>query len=259
VVPVPAEYASYPSLRDRPVFVTGGATGIGAELVTQFAAQGARVAFVDIHADAGGALAKKVASQGWPEPRFEVCDIRDIEALQTCITGLASEMGPFRVLVNNAANDERHTVDEVTPAYWDDKMAVNLRPHFFTMQAVAPMMRDAGGGSIVNFGSITWRAGFGGLPAYATAKAAIEGLTRSMARDLGPDGIRVNAVVPGWIMTERQLTTWITPEAEERIAQSQCLKDKLVPADVARLVLWLAADDSRMCTNQMWVMDGGWT
>ncbi|MEQ7005645.1 SDR family oxidoreductase [Actinopolymorpha sp. B17G11] len=255
---MPAEYARYPSLRDRAVFVTGGATGIGAELVSQFAAQGAKVAFVDIDGDAGAALAKQVAVQGSPAPRFEVCDIRDIDALQGCIADAAQEIGPIRVLVNNAANDDRHAVDEVTPEYWDDKMAVNLRPHFFTMQAVAPMMRAAGGGSIVNFGSITWRGGFGGLPAYATAKAAIEGLTRAMARDLGPDGIRVNAVVPGWIMTERQVRTWITPEAEERIARSQCLKDKLVPADVARLVLWLAADDSRMCTNQMWVIDGGW-
>jgi D-xylose 1-dehydrogenase len=259
VVPVPAEYASYPSLRGRAVFVTGGATGIGAELVTQFAAQGARVAFVDIDADAATALAERIGAQGAPTPRFDVCDIRDIEALQRCLAAAAQDIGPIRVLVNNAANDDRHSVDEVTPAYWDDKMAVNLRPHFFTMQAAAPMMRAAGGGSIVNFGSITWRGGFGGLPAYATAKAAIEGLTRVMARDLGPDNIRVNAVVPGWIMTERQVTTWVTPEAEERIARSQCLKDKLMPADVARLVLWLAADDSRMCTNQMWVIDGGWT
>ncbi|MGH3490340.1 MAG: SDR family NAD(P)-dependent oxidoreductase [Actinopolymorphaceae bacterium] len=257
-MPVPAEYAHYPSLHGRSVFVTGGATGIGAELVAQFAAQGARVAFVDIDADAGAALVRKVAAQGDPTPRFEACDVRDVEALRTRIADLAVELGPFRVLVNNAANDDRHTVDEVTPEYWDEKMAVNLRPHFFSMQAVAPMMRDAGGGSIVNFGSITWRGGFGGLPAYATAKAAVEGLTRAMARDLGPDGIRVNAVVPGWIMTERQLTTWVTPEAEERISGSQCLKDKLVPADVARLVLWLAADDSRMCTSQMWVIDGGW-
>jgi len=256
---MPAGYATYPSLRDRPVFITGGASGIGAELVTQFVAQGARVAFVDIDTDAATALVERIAAEGLgPVPSFQACDIRDIPALQGAITRACVEVGTIEVLVNNAANDDRHPVDEVTPDYWDDRLNINLRPHFFAIQAVAPMMRGVGGGSIVNLGSITWHAGFGGLPAYTTAKAAIEGLTRSMARDLGPDRIRVNCLAPGWIMTERQLTHWVTPESEAVIARSQCLPDRLVPADVARLVLWLASDDSRMCTNQLWVVDGGW-
>jgi D-xylose 1-dehydrogenase len=253
-------YATYPSLDGRAVFVTGGASGIGAELVAQFVAQGARVAFVDIDAAAGAALAARLGTEAnGSAPHFQTCDLRDITALQAAITEAAAAVGPFGVLVNNAANDERHTVDEVTVPYWDDRMAVNLRPHFFAIQAVTPMMRAAGGGSIVNLGSISWHVGFAGLPAYATAKAAIEGLTRATARELGPDGIRVNCVVPGWIMTERQLTNWVTPEAERLIEASQCLPDRLVPADVARLVLWLAADDARMCTSQLWVVDGGWT
>jgi D-xylose 1-dehydrogenase len=255
-----SQYATYPSLEGRPVFVTGGASGIGAELVTQFVTQGASVAFVDIDAAAGEALAAKLATEsGVPAPHFQVCDIRDIAALQDAITSASATVGPFGVLVNNAANDERHTVDEVSVDYWDDRMAVNLRPHFFAIQSVAPMMRASGAGSIVNLGSITWRVGFSGLPAYAAAKAAIEGLTRATARELGPSGIRVNCVVPGWIMTERQLTQWVTPEAERLIETSQCLPGRLVPADVARMVLWLAADDARMCTSQTWVVDGGWT
>ena len=260
------EYATYPSLRGRAVFVTGGASGIGAELVTQFAAQGARVAFVDVDASAGKALVEKLATGGagangvnGPAPHFQVCDIRDVASLQAAIAEAVEAVGPFGVLVNNAANDERHSVDEVTVDYWDDRMAVNLRPHFFAIQSVAPAMRTAGAGSIINLGSISWHVGFAGLPAYATAKAGIEGLTRAMARELGPDGVRVNCVVPGWIMTDRQLTHWVTPAAGQLIKDSQCLPDRLVPADVARLVLWLAADDSRMCTSQLWVVDGGWT
>ncbi|HZC27806.1 MAG TPA: SDR family oxidoreductase [Actinopolymorphaceae bacterium] len=251
--------ATYPSLRDRPVFITGGASGIGAELVAQFASQGARVAFVDIDRDAGTSLVERLAADGdGSVPHFQTCDIRDIAALQASIARAAAEVGPFEVLVNNAANDDRHALEDVTPDYWDERLNVNLRPHFFAIQSVAPMMRGAGGGSIVNLGSITWHAGFSGLPVYSTAKAAIEGLTRSMARELGPFRVRVNTLAPGWIMTERQLTHWVTPEADQLIARSQCLPDRLVPADVARLVLWLASDDSRMCTNQLWVVDGGW-
>lgn len=255
-------FATYPSLAGRTVLVTGGATGIGAELVAQFAAQGARVAFVDVDEPAGTALAGSVggsvAGSGAPAPYFRVVDLRDPDALRAAVEEIGRELGPVGVLVNNAANDDRHTLDEVTPAYWDDKMAVNLRPQFFAIQAVAPMMRAAGGGSVVNFSSITWRGGFAGLPVYVTAKAAIEGLTRALARELGGDRIRVNCVVPGWIMTERQRRLWVTPEAEQQITASQCLPGRLVPADVARLVLWLAADDSRMCTGQSWVVDGGW-
>jgi len=161
------------------------------------------------------------------------------------------------VLVNNAANDQRHSWEEVTAEYWDERQATNLRHQFFAIQAVAPMMQAAGGGSIINFGSVSWHSLTGGMPAYTTAKAAVEGLTRGMARDLGPHGIRVNTVIPGWIMTERQITLWLTPEAEADLMKLQCLKQKLAPADVTRMVLWLAADDSRMCTAQLWVVDAG--
>ncbi len=249
--------AVYPSLRDRVVLVTGGGSGIGAEEVAQFAAQGARVAFLDIADEPAHALIARVTAAGHPEPFFRHCDLADIAALREAIAEIGRRLGPITVLVNNAANDQRHKWEDVTPEYWDERLAVNLRHQFFAIQAVAPMMQQAGGGSIVNFGSVSWHVGQGGMPAYTTAKAAVEGLTRGMARDLGPDNIRVNCVVPGWIMTERQITLWLTPEAEANLIRSQCLKRKLVPADVARMVLWLAADDSRMCTSQLFVVDAG--
>ncbi len=249
--------AVYPSLRDRVVFVTGGASGIGAEEVTQFARQGAKVAFVDIADDAAATLVETLRAAGHPAPLYQHCDIRDIAALQAAIASAAAVLGPITVLVNNAANDQRHDYQDVTVEYWDERMATNLRHQFFAIQAVAPMMKAAGGGSIINFGSISWHTNSGGMPAYTTAKAAVEGLTKGMARDLGPDGIRVNTVIPGWIMTQRQIDLWLTPDAEEQLIRAQCLKTKLVPEDVARMVLWLAADDSRMCTSQLWVVDGG--
>ncbi len=249
--------ATYPSLRERVVLVTGGGSGIGAEEVSQFAAQGARVAFVDIADEPSRALAARLAAAGHPEPFFQHCDLTDIAALRGAIAEVGRRLGPITVLVNNAANDQRHAWEDVTPEYWDERLAVNLRHQFFAIQAVAPMMRAAGGGSIVNFGSISWHAGQGGMPAYTTAKAGVEGLTRGMARDLGPANIRVNCVVPGWIMTERQISLWLTPEGEANLLRSQCLKQKLVPADVARMVLWLAAEDSRMCTSQLFVVDAG--
>lgn len=252
------KYAIYPSLRDRPVFITGGASGIGAALVRHFAEQLAKVAFIDIADDLGINLAREIAAAGFPEPHYQHCDIRDIPALQTAITTAAARLGLFTVLVNNAGNDQRHKFEEVTPGYWDERLAVNLRHQFFAIQAIAPMMREAGGGSIINFGSVSWHAGQGGMPAYTTAKAGVEGLTRGMARDLGPDRIRVNCIIPGWIMTERQLTLWLTPESEQQLMRDQSLKDKVYPDDVARLALWLAADDSRMCSAQNYVVDGGW-
>jgi len=251
-------FATYPSLRDRTVLVTGGATGIGAELVTQFARQGARVAFVDLDEAAGRALADDLRTTTGRAPWFARCDVSDVDALTAALAAAADALDPIEVLVNNAANDERHDVEDVTVAYWDQRMAVNLRAQFFAAQAVAPGMAAAGGGSVINMGSIIWHAKFARSTGYATAKAAIEGLTRSLARDLGPDGTRVNCVVPGWVMTERQLRDWVTPDAEREIERSQCLPQRLRPADVARLVLWLAADDSRMCTAQRWVVDGGW-
>ena len=250
-------FAIYPSLRDRVVFVTGGASGIGAEHVTQFAAQGAKVAFVDIADGAAQALIGKIETAGHPAPFYRHCDLKDIAALQAVIAEVGRHLGPITVLVNNAANDQRHRFEDVTVEYWDERLATNLRHQFFAIQAVAPMMRSAGGGSIINFGSVSWHSLQGGMPAYTTAKAAVEGLTRGMARDLGPDRIRVNTVIPGWIMTERQITLWLTPEGERNLMQVQCLKEKLAPADVTRMVLWLASDDSRMCTAQLWVVDAG--
>lgn len=250
--------ATYPSLRGRTVFITGGATGIGAANVAHFAAQGAKVAFVDIQEAPARALVAATAAAGHPEPLFLPCDLRDIPALQTAIATAAAQLGPITILVNNAAHDQRHDWKDVTVELWEDRMQVNLRHQFFAIQAAAPMMQAAGGGSIINFGSISWHLAMGGMPAYTTAKAGIEGLTRSFARDLGPDNIRVNCVIPGWIMTERQKTLWLTPEAEADTLAKQCLKRLPEPADVSRLVLWLAADDSRMCTAQLFTVDGGW-
>lgn len=251
------DFAVYPSLSGRVVFITGGASGIGAAEVAHFAAQGARVGFVDLDQAAGEALAARLVGLGHPAPFFRRCDVTDIASLKAAIVAAAEQLGPITALLNNAANDQRHDWRDVTAAYWDERMAVNLRHQFFAIQAVAPMMRQAGGGSIVNFGSSSWHVGQGGMPAYTAAKAAVEGLTRGMARDLGPDNIRVNCIIPGWIMTERQITLWLTPEAETNLMQAQCLKARVMPDDVARLALWLAADDSRMCTAQRWIVDGG--
>ena len=250
--------AIYPSLRDRLVFVTGGATGIGAAHVAHFAAQGAQVAFVDIQDAPALALVERVAAAGHAKPHFIHVDLRDIPALQAAVATAGRELGPITVLVNNAAHDERHKWQDVTVQYWEERLQVNLRHQFFAIQAVAPIMQSAGGGSIINFGSISWHLGMGGMPAYTTSKAGVEGLTRSFARDLGGDNIRVNCVIPGWIITERQRALWLTPEGEARTLDAQCLKRLLMPDDVARLVLWLASDDSRMCTMQTWTVDGGW-
>ena len=251
------DFAIYPSLRERVVFITGGASGIGAEEVTQFVRQGARVAFVDIADDAAASLLDSLRAEGLPAPDYQHCDLRDIPALQAAIESVGSRLGPITVLVNNAANDQRHRWQDMTVEYWDERQATNLRHQFFAIQAVAPMMRSAGGGSIINFGSISWHTNHGDMPAYTTAKAGVEGLTKGMARDLGPDRIRVNTVIPGWIMTQRQIDLWVTPEREAAALQAQCLKQKVYPPDVVRMVLWLASDDSRMCTSQLWVVDGG--
>ena len=250
-------FARYPSLEGRTAFVSGGSSGLGAEFVAQLAAQGARVGFVDVDVERGEALAASLASGG-ADVRFLRCDVRDVPAVQQAIARVADELGPIRVLVNNAANDRRDKVMELDEATWDDRIAVNVRHHFFASQAVAPMMRDAGGGSIINLGSISAHIDLMDLPGYITAKAGIEGLTRTLAREFGPWGIRVNCIIPGWVMTEKQLREWVTPEAEASIERNQCLPQKLYPDDVARMLLWLAADDSRSCTAQKWVVDGGW-
>ena len=251
--------ARYPDLRDMPVFVTGGGSGIGESVVEHFCDQGAQVTFVDVAAAPSEALVARVAASGARPPRFLSCDLRDIDALRAAIADAASATGPIRTLVNNAGNDDRHRFDTVTVEYWDERMANNLRHQFFAAQAVHPMMKQAGGGSIVNFGSISWMAGEGGYPAYTTAKAAVGGLTKTLARDFGADRIRVNTVVPGWVMTRRQVELWLDDAGERQIRERQCLPDKLMPADLARMVLFLASDDSRMCTGQNFVVDAGWT
>jgi NAD(P)-dependent dehydrogenase (short-subunit alcohol dehydrogenase family) len=250
-------FASYPSLRDRSVLVTGGGSGIGAEIVESFVGQGARVAFLDVARDSSEALVDRLAESG-RAPLFVECDLTDVTALRAAISRVEERLGPFRVLVNNAADDDRHRFEDVTPEYWDQRMAVNLRHQFFTIQGVAPGMRRAGGGSIVNMGSIAWAIPSTGHVAYVTAKAAVMGLTRTLARELGPDAIRVNCVMPGAILTERQLRLWLTAEYKAKILQSQSLKRHLFPDDVARLVLFLAADDSAAITSQSYVVDGGW-
>jgi D-xylose 1-dehydrogenase len=253
-----AEFATYPSLRGQVAFVSGGATGLGAEFVAQLAAQGVRVGFVDLQDDAGRALAGSLLDRGFPEPLYRHCDVRDIAALREAIAETAARLGPVTVLVNNAANDVRHQVETLTVDRWDELVQVNVRHHFFATQAVVPMMRSAGGGSVINLGSIAAHIDLMDLPAYITAKAGIEGLTRTLARELGPYGIRVNCIIPGWVMTERQLRDWVTPQAEASIERNQCLPQKVHPPDVARMVLWLAAQDSRACTAQKWIVDGGW-
>ena len=248
-----ADFATYPSLKGKTVFMTGGASGIGAEIVAAFAAQGAKVGFLDI--DAEGSRRMVEATDG--TIAFETCDLRDIDALKGAIARLKERLGPAQVLVNNAARDDRHDWREVTAEYWDERQATNLRHMFFAIQAVAPDMIDAGGGSIINMGSNSWWEAGGGFPAYATAKAAVHGLTRTMARDLGRHRIRVNTVVPGWIMTERQKTLWATPEALEAQSEKQCLPDLIDPVYVARMVVLLASDDAAMCSANNYMVEAG--
>jgi NAD(P)-dependent dehydrogenase (short-subunit alcohol dehydrogenase family) len=253
-----SQYASYPSLKGRPVLVTGGATGIGESLVEHFCAQGARVAFVDIQADAGLALVERLTRETDNRPLFRRYDLADAAGIAALVGGIAEELGGLRVLVNNAANDDRHPIETVTPEYWDNRIAINVRHQFFAAQAAIAPMRAAGGGSIINFGSISWKVRMGGMPGYTAAKAAVNGLTRGLARDLGPDGIRVNTVVPGWVMTERQKALWLDEEGKRTVAREQCLQGELLPSDIARMVLFLAGDDSRMCTAQEFTVDAGW-
>lgn len=252
-------HARYPSLAGRPVFITGGASGIGASLVSAFVRQGAVVCFVDIDETAGQRLAAGLrAESDMHRLTFVACDICDITALTRAIHDFEDDAGPIGVLVNNAANDDRHRWQDVTCDYWDERMAINLRPQFFAIQAAAPGMQRAGGGSIINFGSISWQVALGGMPGYTTAKAAVHGLTRSMARDLGAWRIRVNTVVPGAVLTPRQLDKWITEDDLARLSCLQCLSDHLSPDDVAPTVLFLGADDSRMCTGHEYFVDAGW-
>lgn len=257
--PLPAA-GRYPGLQGARVFVTGGGSGIGAAIVEAFAAQGARVAFVDVAEAASRELAERLAASGAPAPWWRRCDVRDIAALQAAISeaGRALE-DDFAVLVNNVASDDRHTLESVTPDYYDERMAINERPAFFAIQAVVPGMKRLGGGSIVNLGSTGWQTKGGAYPCYAVAKSSVNGLTRGLAKPLGEHRIRINTVSPGWVMTERQLKLWLDAAGEAEIARNQCLPDKLQPEDVARMVLFLASDDARMCTAQEFKVDAGWS
>ena len=251
-------WATYLSLEGRSVLITGGGYGIGAQMVRRFCEQGSRVAFIDIAVEPSEALVREVEGAGHGKPLFLQCDLRDIEALRRAVAQAAEANGPITVLVNNAARDDRHPWDSVTPEYWDERFATNLRHQFFAAQAVHDMMAGAGGGSIVNMGSVSWMVGQGGMAAYTAAKSAVLGLTRSLARDWGPDNIRVNSVAPGWILTERQRELWLTPDGKQELMTRQCLKRELEPDDVARVILFLAADDSAAMTNQSYIVDGGW-
>jgi NAD(P)-dependent dehydrogenase (short-subunit alcohol dehydrogenase family) len=250
---MPDQFASYPSLAGKTVLVTGGASGIGEQIVRAFAQQGSRVGFLDLDREGSARLADELGG----DVAYEICDLRDIAAMTAAIEALAKRQGAATVLVNNAARDDRHEWQDVTPEYWDERMATNLRHHFFAIKAVAPGMIAAGGGSIINMGSNSWWEAGGGFPAYATAKSAVHGLTRTMARDLGKHRIRVNTVVPGWIMTERQKTLWAKPEKLEAHRQRQCLPDLIEPVYVARMVLFLASDDARMCTASNYMVEAG--
>lgn len=250
----PAARAVYPSLAGKRVLVTGGGSGIGAGIVEGFARQGADVTFFDIAEDDSRAVVDRLDPG---HVRFEAIDLTRIADLQAAIARLIAKDGAFDILVNNAANDDRHAIDEVDEAYWDNRLAVNLKHMFFCAQAVVPAMRAKGGGAIVNLGSISWHLGLTGLTLYQTCKAAIEGLTRSLARELGPDNIRATCVIPGNVRTPRQLK-WYTPEGEAEIVASQCLKGRLLPPDIAAMVMFLASDDARLVTGHSYFVDAGW-
>jgi NAD(P)-dependent dehydrogenase (short-subunit alcohol dehydrogenase family) len=245
------DFATYPSLKDKTVIISGGAQGIGAAMVTAFAAQSAKVGFLDKDETSSAALAEQTGAT------YEICDLRDITAMQTALSTLTDRLGSAHILVNNAARDDRHDWQDVTPEYWDERQATNIRHMFFAIQSIAPQMIVNGGGSIINMGSNSWWEAGGGFPAYTTAKAAVHGLTRTMARDLGDHRIRVNTVVPGWIMTDRQKELWATPDALEAHRNRQCLPDLIDPVYVARMVLFLASDDAAMCSANNYMVEAG--
>ena len=250
-------YTRYSSLQGRVVFISGGSSGIGAELVRAFAAQGSTVAFCGTKPDGGKALIDEVVAAGHPKPWYGACDVRDVAAYQALLARVAGEVGPIRVLVNNAGRDDRHKMEEVTSEFWDDRLALNLKHYFFAIQAVAPGMAQAGSGSVINMGSVSWMRGRPNLVGYTTAKAGILGLTRTLARELGARNIRVNALVPGAIVTDRQNTLHRDPAADREFLDMQCLKIRLDPGHVARATLFLAADDSDGMTGQHVLVDGG--
>lgn len=251
-------FANYPSLEGKPVLISGGAAGIGASIVQHFCAQGARVGFLDLHDANSEATADTVEAETGNRPLFQSCDLRDIPATQCAVQELANTLGSIQVLINNAGHDEAHCFEEVTPDYWDDRIAVNLRHQYFLAQHVVKSMKVAGSGSIINMGSISWMIGAMGVSAYTTTKAAVMGMTKSLARELGPHGIRCNSIAPGWVLTERQQEKARRfPEKIDQYLEKQCIKTLLDPGDISRLALWLAAEDSLHITGQTLIVDGG--
>ena len=249
--------AIYPSLKGKTVLVTGGGSGIGDSIVRAYAEQGAKVGFLDFDKEASLKLQTELRNAG-AAVHFEFVDLRDIPALQTAIDAVRGALGPINILINNAARDDRHKTEDVTEAFFDERIATNLKHQFFASQAVLPDMKAAGGGSIVLMGSTSWMLGMGGMAVYTTAKSAIQGLTRSLARDFGKFGIRVNGVAPGWVMTQRQIDLWLTDESEKQLMELQCIKRRLVPDDISSFVTFLGSDEASVMTNQHYVIDGGW-
>ena len=250
--------AIYTDLKNKRVFITGGGSGIGASIVEHFCEQESEVYFVDINQKDSDELIKHCKDKGFRAPNFIKCDLLNIKELQKVISEIISKKGPIDVLVNNAANDDRHTIDEVTEEYWNNRININLKHYFFSVQSVKDSMIKNKGGVIVNLGSISWMIGQGGMALYTAAKSGVIGLTRSFARDLGEYNIRVNSVVPGWVMTKRQIKLWLTPESEKDMIKKQCLKQKLMPAEISKAVLFFSSDESSGCTNQSYIVDKGW-
>ena len=248
----------YFDLENKRVFITGGGSGIGASIVEHFCEQKSEVYFIDINEEASNKLVEDCKNKKLSIPNFIKCDLLNIKDLQNVISKIISEKGPIEILINNAANDERHKIENVTEEYWNERMNINLRHYFFTVQSVRESMIKNKKGVIVNIGSASWMIGQGGMAAYTAAKSGVVGLTRSFARDLGEHNIRVNSVVPGWTMTERQIKKWLTPESEKDLMKNQCLKSKLMPSDIAKAVLFFSSDQSSGCTNQSYVVDKGW-
>ena len=247
----------YFDLEKKRVFITGGGSGIGASIVEHFCQQGSEVYFVDINVEESNKLINEIKNKKYKIPNFIKCDLLNIKELQSIIEKIISDKGPINILINNAANDQRHSIDEVTEEYWDNRLAINLKHFFFAAQSVQKSMINNKGGVIVNLGSVSWMMGEGGMPGYSTAKSAIVGLTRSLARDLGKNNIRVNSVVPGNVPTERQIKNWLTPDYKKMILNRQCLKRQLKPQEVANFVLFISSDQASACTSQNYIVDGG--
>ena len=250
--------AKYFDLENKRVFITGGGSGIGASIVEHFCEQNSEVYFIDINEEASNKLVSECKNKKLAIPNFIKCDLLNIKELQSVISKIISEKGPIEILINNAANDERHKIENVTEEYWNERMNINLRHYFFTVQSVREAMIKNKSGVIVNIGSASWMIGQGGMAAYTAAKSGVVGLTRSFARDLGEYNIRVNSVVPGWTITERQIEKWLTPESEADMMKKQCIKKRLMPSDISKAVLFFSSDQSSGCTNQSYVVDNGW-